>query len=224
MLSLWGQTPALAKQTQPLSVQLPPPVDAAAIASYPKEEAKNTAADDEDSDTEERIIILSGVITDETAGFVIAELLRLDAANPDEDIYLYISSPGGSVDAGLGIYDVMQYVQADVVTISVGSSASMAAVLLAAGTPGKRFAFPHARIMIHKPWGGAFGEADDLEIWTRELARSTELFYRLMAFHTGQSISQIRRDTQRDYFMSASEAMDYGIVDQVLDHNPAPED
>lgn len=150
------------------------------------------------------------------ANLVIAQLLFLEAEDPDKDVYLYINSPGGSVTAGLAIYDTMQYIKCDVSTICVGQAASMAAVLLAAGTKGKRYALPNARIMIHQPLGGAEGPAKDVEIITRELLRIKDLLNRILSKHTGQPIEKIEKDTDRDFFMSAEEAKEYGIVDKVV--------
>lgn len=181
---------------------------------------ESCSEDDEEDSITDRVIFLSGYISDGTANTVISKLLELDGENPDQDIYLYISSPGGSVYAGMAIYDAMQSVQADVVTISMGFSASMAAFLLAAGTPGKRFAFPHARVMIHQPFGSAAGNPEDLEIRARESTYLMNLLNSLLAFHTGQSITTIRRDTERDNYMSAMEAQNYGIIDRVIEQHP----
>jgi ATP-dependent Clp protease protease subunit len=171
----------------------------------------------------ERIIFLSGEITAETASAIVSQLLYLDAKNPDEDIYLYINSPGGSVYAGLAIYDAIQYVQADVATISVGLSASMAAFLLAAGTPGKRSAFPHSRVMIHQISSFVRGNPADIEIEARETAYLENKLNRLFALHTNQPIEKIRRDIERDYYMSATEALDYGIIDRIVEQEPVSE-
>ncbi|WP_072621002.1 ATP-dependent Clp protease proteolytic subunit [Spirulina major] len=189
------------------------------ITAQPDDNEPCDEVEDEESITD-RVIFLSGGISDGTADLIISRLLELDGENPEKDIYLYINSPGGSVYAGLAIYDAMQSVQADIVTVSMGFSASMAAFLLAAGTPGKRFAFPHARIMIHQPFGFAIGNPEDLEIGARESRYLMDLLNRLLAVHTGQPIAKIRRDTERDYYMSATEAQEYRIVDQVIEQHP----
>lgn len=212
-------SPAQASNRLTTSTHSGSAIDQGAIAQRLAEDTEDTEAEeDADEDTEDRIIFLSGSIDYWTADAVVLELLRLDAEDPEADIYLYISSPGGSVHAGMAIYDAIQYIEADVVTISAGFSASMAAFLLAAGTPGKRFAFPHTRVMIHKPFGGEFGEAGDLEVRASELRHITNEFYRLMSLHTGQSIPKLRRDMERDYYLGATEAIEYGIVDRVLEH------
>ena len=165
----------------------------------------------------DRIIFLGYSIDDHVANLAIAQLLFLEAQDPDKDIYLYINSPGGSVTAGLAIYDTMQYVKPDVVTIVVGQAASMAAVLLAAGAEGKRYALPNSRIMIHQPLGGAQGPAKDVEIITKELLRIKDTLNKILSKHTGQPIEKIEQDTDRDFFMTAYEALDYGIVDKVIE-------
>ncbi len=164
----------------------------------------------------ERIIFLGTPIDDTVASLTIAQLLFLEAEDPDKDIYLYINSPGGIVSAGLGIYDTMNYIKPDVVTTCMGQAASMGAVLLAAGTPGKRFTLPNARIMIHQPLGGAEGQASDIEIAANEILRIRKTLNRIMAECTGKKEEQIEIDTDRNYFMSAQEALDYGLVDKVL--------
>lgn len=164
----------------------------------------------------DRIIFLGSAIDDHVANLVVAQLLFLEAENPDKDIQLYINSPGGLVTAGLAIYDTMQYVKCDVATICVGQAASMGAVLLAAGAKGKRFALPNSRIMIHQPLGGAEGSAKDVEILTKELLRIKKLINEILSYHTGQEIERIEKDTDRDFFMSAQEAMEYGIIDKVI--------
>ncbi|MCX7654044.1 MAG: ATP-dependent Clp endopeptidase proteolytic subunit ClpP [Fervidobacterium sp.] len=164
----------------------------------------------------DRIIFLGSAIDDHVANLVVAQLLFLEAENPDKDIQLYINSPGGLVTAGLAIYDTMQYVKCDVATICVGQAASMGAVLLAAGTKGKRFALPNSRIMIHQPLGGAEGSAKDVEILTKELLRIKRLINEILSKHTGQDIERIEKDTDRDFFMSAQEAQEYGIIDKVI--------
>ncbi len=164
----------------------------------------------------DRIIFLGTPIDDNVANLVVAQLLFLEAEDPEKDIYLYINSPGGSITAGLAIYDTMQYVKPDVSTICVGQAASMAAVLLAAGAKGKRFALPHSRIMIHQPMGGIQGQAKEIEIHAREILKLKETLEQILAKHTGQPIERIKEDTDRDYFMSPEEAKEYGIVDQVI--------
>jgi len=164
----------------------------------------------------DRIVFLGGPINDEVANLVIAQLLFLEAEDPDKDIHLYINSPGGVVTAGLAIYDTMQYIKPDVSTICVGSAASMGAVLLAAGAKGKRYALPHARVMIHQPLGGAQGQAADIEIHAREILRMREELNTILAYHSGQALENLTRDTDRDNFMSAKEALAYGLIDEVL--------
>lgn len=168
----------------------------------------------------DRIIFLGTQVTDETANLVIAQMLFLEAENPDQDIYLYINSPGGSVTAGLAIYDTMQYVRPDVSTICLGQAASMGAVLLAAGAKEKRFALPYSRIMIHQPLGGAQGQAVDIGIQAKEILRIKQILNEILAKHTDQPIEKIERDTDRDNFMSAVEAKEYHLVDDVFtSHN-----
>ncbi|UNC90891.1 ATP-dependent Clp endopeptidase proteolytic subunit ClpP [Candidatus Contubernalis alkaliaceticus] len=165
----------------------------------------------------DRIIFIGSAIDDMVANLVIAQLLFLESEDPDKDINLYINSPGGSVDSGLGIYDTMQYIKSDVSTICVGMAASMAAVLLAAGTKGKRFALPHSRIMVHQPAGGTQGQAVDIEIHAREILRLRESLNQILSSHTGQPVEKISSDTDRDYFMSVEQALEYGIIDSVLE-------
>lgn len=165
----------------------------------------------------ERVVFLVGPIDDYMANVVVAQLLFLESENPDKDIHLYINSPGGSVTAGLAIYDTMQFLKPAVSTMCIGQAASMGAFLLAAGEPGKRFALPNARVMIHQPSGGARGQATDIEIQAREILYLRERLNAALAKHTGQSLEKIARDVERDFFMSAEEARDYGIVDQVLE-------
>ena len=168
----------------------------------------------------DRIVFLGTPINDDVANIVIAQLLFLDADNPDRDIYLYINSPGGSVSAGLAIYDTMQYLRSPVNTTCMGLAASMGAFLLAAGAKGKRFALPNARVMIHQPLGGARGQASDIEIQAREILYLKERLNQLLAHHTGQPVERIARDTDRDNFMSGDDAQAYGLVDQVLHKRP----
>ncbi|KAF1682158.1 MULTISPECIES: ATP-dependent Clp endopeptidase proteolytic subunit ClpP [Veillonella] len=164
----------------------------------------------------DRIVFLGGPINDDVANLVIAQLLFLEAEDPDKDIHLYINSPGGVVTAGMAIYDTMQYIKPDVSTICVGSAASMGAVLLTAGAKGKRYALPHARVMIHQPLGGVQGQASEIEIHAREILRMREELNGLLASHSGQPIDVIARDTDRDNFMSAQDAVTYGLIDEVL--------
>ena len=164
----------------------------------------------------DRIVMLGTPIDDHIANLIVAQLLFLEAEDPEKDIYLYINSPGGVVTAGLAIYDTMQYIKPDVVTICMGQAASMGAVLLAAGAPGKRFALPHARIMIHQPLGGFQGQATDIEIHAKEILRLKQMLNEILAKHTGQPLEKIERDTDRDFFMSAEEAREYGLIDKVL--------
>lgn len=165
----------------------------------------------------ERILFLGQEVTDGLANRIVAQMLYLDSEDSNKPIYLYINSPGGSVTAGMAIYDTMQYIKADVITICVGLAASMGAFLLAAGSPGKRLALPHARIMIHQPLGGARGQATDIEIEAREILRIRSLLNDILANRTGQSLEKIQKDTDRDYFLSAQEAKDYGLIDQVIE-------
>ncbi|MCX7885807.1 MAG: ATP-dependent Clp endopeptidase proteolytic subunit ClpP [Verrucomicrobiae bacterium] len=163
----------------------------------------------------DRIIFIGTAIDDTVANLVIAQMLYLQSEDPNKDINLYINSPGGLVTAGLAIYDTMQFVKCDVTTYCVGQAASMGAVLLAAGTKGKRFALPNARILIHQPWGGVQGQATDISIQAREILRLKDRLNEILALHTGRPIEQIARDTDRDFYMSAAEARDYGLVDDV---------
>jgi len=168
----------------------------------------------------ERIIFLPTYIEDEIANLVIAQMLFLEAEDPDKDIQLYINSPGGSVTAGIAIYDTMQYVKPAISTICMGQAASMGALLLCAGTKGKRFALPHARILIHQPLGGVQGQATDIDIQAKEILRMREELNRILVHHTGQSMEKIQRDTDRDFFMTAEQAKEYRIVDAVLSAKP----
>ena len=166
----------------------------------------------------DRIIFLGAPIYDDAANIIQAQLLFLESVDPEKDIQIYINSPGGSVSAGLGIYDTMQLVNSDVATICTGLAASMGAVLLTAGAKGKRSALPHSRVMIHQPLGGYQGQATDIEIHAREILKVKGRMNELMAHHTGQSLEQIERDTERDRFLSAAEAVEYGLVDSILTH------
>ena len=164
----------------------------------------------------ERIVFLGLPVTDEISSLIIAQILFLEAEDPDKDITFYVNSPGGSVTAGLAIYDTMQYVRCDIVTLCMGQAASMGALLLAAGTNGKRYALPNSRILIHQPMGGFHGQATDIDIHAQEILRMRNDLNRILAAHTGQNIRKIKKDTERDYFMSAEEAKKYGIIDKVL--------
>ncbi|MEK7363836.1 MAG: ATP-dependent Clp endopeptidase proteolytic subunit ClpP [candidate division NC10 bacterium] len=170
----------------------------------------------------ERIIFLPTYIEDELANLVIAQMLFLEAEDPDKDIFLYINSPGGSVTAGMAIYDTMQYVKPTISTICMGQAASMGALLLTAGTKGKRFALPHARIMIHQPLGGVQGQATDIDIQAKEILRVRDELNLIFVHHTGQSLERIQRDTDRDFFMTPEQARAYGLVDEVISSKPTP--
>lgn len=165
----------------------------------------------------ERIVFLGWPIDDEISNIVVAQLLFLESQDPDKDISVYINSPGGSVSAGLAIYDTMQYIKSDVSTICIGSAASMGAVVLAGGTKGKRYALPHARTMIHQPWGGTEGSARDIEIRAREIMYMRDEVNKILSNHTGQTQKRIERDTDRDFYMSATEAVEYGLIDRVIE-------
>jgi len=164
----------------------------------------------------DRIIFLGAPIDDVFSNLIIAQLLFLEAEDPEKDINLYINSPGGSVTAGMGIYDTMQYVKPPITTICLGQAASMGALLLTAGTKGKRYALPNARVMIHQPMGGFQGQATEIDIHAREILKIRERLNQIMAEHTGQSLDKISQDTERDYFMSGTEAKDYGLIDEVI--------
>jgi ATP-dependent Clp protease protease subunit len=168
----------------------------------------------------DRIIFIGSEISDEVANAVIAQMLFLEAENPDKEIALYINSPGGSVTAGLAIYDTMQFVTSDIATIVVGQAASMAAVLLAAGTAGKRQALPNSRVVLHQPFGGFQGQASDVAIQAREILRIREAINRILIRHTGQPPDRIERDLERDFIMTAGQAVEYGLVDQVIESRP----
>lgn len=172
----------------------------------------------------ERIIFLGTPIDETVANLVVAQLLFLEAEDPDKDIMLYINSPGGLVTAGLAIYDTMQYIKPDVCTICVGQASSMAAVLLAAGAKGKRYALKHARIMLHQPIGAFQGQATDVEIQAREILRLREILNEILAYHTGQDKEKIRIDTERDFYMSAEEALRYGLIDKILEKREVKKD
>jgi len=165
----------------------------------------------------ERIVFLGTAINDHVANLVVAQLLFLAAEDPDKDVHLYINSPGGSVSAGLAIYDTMQYIKPKVSTICIGMAASMGALLLAAGAPGKRISLPNSRVMIHQPSGGAYGQATEIEIQAKEILLLRERLNEILSRHTGKALDVIGKDTERDYFMSATEAMEYGLVDEVFE-------
>ena len=171
----------------------------------------------------DRIVFVTGEIDDTMANLVIAQLLFLESEDPDKDIHLYINSPGGSVSAGLAIYDTMRYIKPDVSTICMGMAASMASVLLAAGAPGKRFALPYSRVMIHQPLGGVQGQASEIEITAREILRIRDEMNGILASHTGQTKEKIAQDTDRDNYMSSQEAKEYGLIDEVVSRKPANE-
>lgn len=165
----------------------------------------------------DRIVMLSGEIEDGMAASIVAQLLFLEAEDPDKDIYLYINSPGGVITSGFSIYDTMNYIKPDVCTICIGQAASMGAFLLSCGAPGKRYTLPNSRIMIHQPLGGARGQATDIEIQAREILRMKEILNGILAKNTGQKLSKIVKDTERDFFMSSAEAKEYGLVDKILE-------
>lgn len=164
----------------------------------------------------DRIIFLGGEVEDNMANTIVAQMLFLEAEDPDKDIYLYINSPGGVVTAGMAIYDTMQYIKPDVATICIGQAASMGSLLLTAGAKGKRFALPNARIMIHQPLGGARGQSTDVQIQAKELLRTRHMLNEILSERTGKSMEQVENDTERDNFMSASEAVEYGLIDKVI--------
>ena len=168
----------------------------------------------------DRIVILGGGVNDDVANLVVAQLLFLESEDPEKDVYLYINSPGGSVTAGLAIYDTMQYIKPDVSTLCIGQAASMGAWLLASGAKGKRYALPHARIMIHQPAGGAQGQAADIDIQAREILRLREQMNNILVKHTGQSLKKVEKDTDRDLFMTGKQAVEYGLIDEVIASRP----
>jgi ATP-dependent Clp protease protease subunit len=172
----------------------------------------------------ERIIFLGTPVNDEVANLIIAQILFLESEDPDKDIHFYINTPGGLVTAGMAIYDTMQYVKPPISTLCIGQAASMGAVLLAAGTSGKRFALPHSRILIHQPMGGFQGAASDIEIHAREILRMREELNEVLARHTGQPVGRIQDDTDRDFFMTGDQAKEYGIVDEVISRKPTSTD
>ncbi|MDP8220253.1 MAG: ATP-dependent Clp endopeptidase proteolytic subunit ClpP [Candidatus Stygibacter frigidus] len=164
----------------------------------------------------DRIVFLGSAIDDNVANLIVAQLLHLEAEEPEKDIYMYINSPGGIVTAGLAIYDTMQYIRPDVSTICIGQAASMGAVLLTAGQKGKRYALPNCRVMIHQPWGGAQGQASDIEIQANEIIRQKEKLNQILKTHTGKALKDIVKDTDRNFFMSAQQSVEYGIIDEVI--------
>jgi ATP-dependent Clp protease protease subunit len=172
----------------------------------------------------ERIIFLGTPVTDEIASLIIAQMLFLEAEDPDKDITFYVNSPGGGVTAGLAIYDTMQYVRCDIVTLCMGQAASMGALLLTAGAKGKRYALPNSRILIHQPMGGFQGQATDIDIHAQEILRMRNDLNKILASHTGQTARKIKKDTERDYFMNAEQAKKYGIIDKVLDKRANPDE
>lgn len=169
----------------------------------------------------DRIIFLGSQVNETTASLITAQLLFLEAEDPEKDIFLYINSPGGSVTAGLAIYDTMQYIRSPVSTLCVGQAASMGALLLAAGAKGKRYALPHSRIMIHQPWGGVEGQATDINIHAREILRVREELNQILSFHTGRGLDHIARDTERDNFLTSQQAKEYGLIDDVIERRSA---
>ncbi len=171
----------------------------------------------------ERIVFLGTPIDDHIASLIVAQLLFLESEDPEKDIYLYINSPGGSVSAGLAIYDTMQYIRSDVSTICIGLAASMGAIILAGGSEKKRIALPHSRIMIHQPMGGTQGQAADIEIYTREMMRTREQLYKIIGHHTGKTVEEITQDSDRDKYMMPDEALEYGIIDSILTRKAKPE-
>ena len=172
----------------------------------------------------ERIIFIGQAIDDHIASLVVAQLLFLESEDPDRDIHIYVNTPGGTVTAGLAIYDTMQYVRPDICTYCMGQAASMGAVLLAAGAEGKRFVLPHSRILIHQPWGGFQGQVTDIEIHAKEMAKLKKQLINIMAKHTGQTQKKLHNDMERDFFMGADDAVEYGLVDRVLEKKPAEQE
>ena len=168
----------------------------------------------------DRIVFLGMPIDDYVANLIVAQLLYLEAEDPEKDIFLYINTPGGNVTSGLAIYDTMQYIRPDVVTICVGMAASMGAVLVAAGAKGKRYALPHSRLMIHQPWGGAFGQATDIEIEAKEILTLKRMLQEILSEHTGQPLEKIAADTERNFYMSPAEAKEYGLIDDIITRVP----
>ena len=172
----------------------------------------------------DRIIFIGEQVHDGMANTIIAQLIFLESEDPEKDIHIYINSPGGAVSAGLAIYDTMQYIKPDIVTICMGQAASMGALLLAAGAKGKRYALPHSRVMIHQPLGGVQGQATDIDIQAREIMKIKEAIHQILTEHTGQPIEKIRTDTERDFFMSGEEALQYGLIDRVIRSREIPDE
>ncbi len=164
----------------------------------------------------DRIVFIGTAIDDSVANLVVAQLLFLEVEDPDRDVHLYINSPGGSISAGLAIYDTMKYIRPDVSTICVGMAASMAAVIMAGGAKGKRYALPNAKVLIHQPWGGVRGQATEIQIHAKEILKTRQIINKILADHTGQLVDKIEHDTERDFFMSAEEAKDYGLIDEIF--------
>jgi len=169
----------------------------------------------------ERVVFLVGPVNDQSANLIVAQLLFLESENPDKDISFYINSPGGSVSAGMAIFDTMNFIKPDVSTLCVGMAASMGAFLLAAGTKGKRFSLPNSKVMIHQPLGGTQGQATEIEIHAREILKTREQLNKILAERTGQPLEKIERDTERDYYLSAAESAEYGLIDKVIDKRPS---
>ncbi len=172
----------------------------------------------------DRIVFLGSQVTDEVSALITAQFLFLESEEPDKDIHFYINSPGGSVTAGFAIYDTMQYIKSDVSTMCIGQAASMGALLLTAGAKGKRFALPHARVMIHQPLGGTEGQASDIEIQAKEVLRIREQLNGILAKHTGQTLKKIEKDTDRDFFFNSKQAVEYGLIDQVIENRGPKKD
>lgn len=211
--------------TRPHFAGTPPwggaPVDPQMVTIYQQTSRGERVYDIYSRLLEDRIVFLGMPVTDDVANYIIAQLLFLEAEDPEKDINLYINSPGGSVTAGLAIYDTMQFIRPDVATICLGQAASMGAVLMAAGAKGKRFALPYSRFLLHQLMGGVRGQATDIEIQAREIVRIGEMVDEILVKHTGRTVEDIRHDSDRDFFMSAEEAKTYGLVDAVLTRHPA---
>ena len=212
-------------ETRPHIAGTPPwggaPVDPQMVTIYQQTSRGERVYDIYSRLLEDRIVFLGMPVTDDVANYIIAQLLFLEAEDPEKDINLYINSPGGSVTAGLAIYDTMQFIRPDVATICLGQAASMGAVLMAAGAKGKRFALPYSRFLLHQLMGGVRGQATDIEIQAREIVRIGEMVDEILVKHTGRAVEDIRHDSDRDFFMSAEEAKTYGLVDAVLTRHPA---
>ncbi len=212
-------------ETRPHIAGTPPwggaPVDPQMVTIYQQTSRGERVYDIYSRLLEDRIVFLGMPVTDDVANYIIAQLLFLEAEDPEKDINLYINSPGGSVTAGLAIYDTMQFIRPDVATICLGQAASMGAVLMAAGAKGKRYALPYARFLLHQLMGGVRGQATDIEIQAREIVRIGEMVDEILVKHTGRAVEDIRHDSDRDFFMSAEEAKEYGLVDAVLTRHPS---